>query len=96
MFIISKKNFLISRKGQEPYPIKKDFVGEIPEEIADHWLIRAAVLDGSIATPQGKKDKDLEAADVKAGEKAAEADIRPDAKPDQNPKQKEKGEKDRK
>lgn len=82
MFIISKRNFLIPRAGQEPYQIKKDFVGEIPEGIASHWLIKAAIEDGTIATPQGTKDAALEAADALAASKEAESDIRPDAQRD--------------
>lgn len=79
MFIISKRNFLIPRAGQEPYQIKKDFVGEIPEGIASHWLIKAAIEDGTIATPQGTKDAALEAADALAADKESKSDIRPDA-----------------
>ena len=74
MFIIAKRNFLIPREGQEPYKIKKDFVGEIPEGIASHWLIKAAMEDGTIAA--------LEEADTLASRKEAESDIRPDAQGD--------------
>ena len=63
MFIISKRNLMIQRPGENPYIIRKDYVGEIPEDIASHWLVRAAINDGTIATPQGKKDVDLENAD---------------------------------
>ncbi|MCI8661439.1 MAG: hypothetical protein HFG54_14545 [Lachnospiraceae bacterium] len=80
MFIISKKNLRINSPGREPYVIRKDYVGEIPEDIASHWLVKAAIADGTIATPHGKKDVDLEKADQEASEKAREADIRPDAK----------------
>lgn len=82
MFIIAKRNFLIPREGQEPYKIKKDFVGEIPEGIASHWLIKAAMEDGTIAAPQNKKDAALEEADTLASRKEAESDIRPDAQGD--------------
>lgn len=82
MFIISKRNLRINRPGREPYVIRKDYVGEIPEDIASHWLVKAAIGDGTIATPRGKKDVDLEKADQEASEKAREADIRPDAKGD--------------
>lgn len=79
MFIIAKRNFLIQISGREPYRIKKDYIGEIPEDVAAHWLVRAAIADGTIATPQGGKDKALEQADREAAEKEAESDIRPDA-----------------
>ena len=42
-------------------------------------LVRAAIADGTIATPQEGKDKALEQADREAAEKEAESDIRPDA-----------------
>lgn len=80
MFIISKRNIKIQKPGREPYVIQKDYVGEIPEDIASHWLVKAAIADGTIATPQGKKDRDLEEADQEAARKAKETDIRPDAK----------------
>ncbi len=80
MFIISKRNLMIQRPGENPYIIRKDYVGEIPEDIASHWLVRAAINDGTIATPQGKKDADLENADQEAAKKAEQSDIRPDAK----------------
>ena len=57
MFIIAKRNFLIQISGREPYRIKKDYIGEIPEDVAAHWLVRAAIADGTIATPQGEKIK---------------------------------------
>ena len=70
MFIISKNRFLIPRDGADPYVIPKD--------VAGHWLIAAAIESGMIATPQGRKDKQLETADEAAAEKAERADIRPD------------------
>lgn len=82
MFILSKNKFLIPRENSDSYVIPKDYIGEIPEDIADHWLIQAAVQSGMIATPQGSKDKQLEAADEAAADKVDTADIRPDAKED--------------
>lgn len=79
MFIISKRNFLIQIPGRAPYRIPKDYIGEIPDDIAAHWMIQDAIRSGMISTPVGKKDNQLEAADEVAEEKAAAADIRPDA-----------------
>ena len=79
MFIISKRNFLIQRPGAEPYRIKKDFVGEIPDAVASHWLVRAAIASGTIATPQGTKDAELRESSAQAEELESEADQRPDA-----------------
>ena len=76
MFIISKRNFLIQIPGRAPYRIPKDYIGEIPDDIAAHWMVQAAICSGMISTPVGKKDNQLEAADE---EKAAATDIRPDA-----------------
>ncbi len=92
MFIISKRNLMIQRPGANPYIIRKDYVGEIPEDIASHWLVKAAINDGTIATPQGKKDVDLENADQEAAKKAGQTDIRPDAKNDRKQADKEEKE----
>lgn len=83
MFIISKNRFLIPRKGREPYVIPKDYIGEIPGDVAGHWLVRNAIESGMIATPKGSRDKQLETADEVAADKAEKADIRPDAKVDE-------------
>lgn len=79
MFIISKRNFVVQRQRKDPYLIRKDFVGEIPDDVAGHWLVQAAIADGAIATPHGRKDTELEESDQEAAKKAAESDIRPDA-----------------
>lgn len=77
MFISSKKCFEIHEGGQK-LVIPRNFIGEIPEWAAGHWLVQAAIRDGSIATPDSTADLALEAADQKAGEKAEEYDLRPD------------------
>ena len=77
MFINSKKCFEI-REGDRKLVIARDFIGNIPDWAARHWLVQAAIQDGSIATPDNAADKELEAADTVAGEKAEEYDIRPE------------------
>lgn len=79
MFIVSKRNFLIQIPGREAYKIPKDYIGAIPDHIANHWMVQAAIQSGLISTPEGKDDKQLEAADAVAEEKAEAEDIRPDA-----------------
>lgn len=79
MFIISKKNFKVRRADGSPYLIRKDFIGEIPEDVANSTLIQSAIQSGSIATPSGHKDKELREADTAAKEAFCESDIRPDA-----------------
>lgn len=75
MFINSKKNFEI-REGEQKLVIPRDFIGEIPDWAAKHWLVQAAIRDGSIAAPQGTADKALEQADKTARKKADAADKR--------------------
>lgn len=75
MFINSKKNFEIC-EGEKKFLIPRDFIGEVPAWVAKHWLVLAAIKDGSIATPKGKKDKALEQADGEAEVKADAADKR--------------------
>lgn len=57
MFIVSKKKFAIPYSGGV-FTITKDYVGEVPDEVADHWLIQAAIEGGSIAAT-GKKDSEI-------------------------------------
>lgn len=75
MFINSKKNFEI-REGEQKLVIPRKFIGEIPDWAAKHWLVQAAIKDGSIATPQNTADKSLEQADKTAKKKADTADKR--------------------
>ncbi|GLB31001.1 hypothetical protein LAD12857_29240 [Lacrimispora amygdalina] len=75
MFINSKKNFEIC-EGEKKFLIPRNYIGEVPAWVAKHWLLLAAIKDGSIATPKGKKDKVLEQADKEAETKAAAADKR--------------------
>ena len=65
MFINSKINLLV-RDGKEEYKIKKDFIGDIPEWVANSWLVKMAIKSGDVVTPKAKTDKVLEQADEKA------------------------------
>lgn len=76
MFINSKKCFEI-REGGRKLAIPRNYIGNIPDWAAGHWLVQAAIRDGSIATPENTADRALEAADAEAGEKSEEYDIRP-------------------
>lgn len=78
MFIVSKRNYQVRRADGSSFFIAKDFIGNIPEDVAQSNLVRRAIRGGMIAVPEGTKDKQLEQADREAGEKAAENDIRPD------------------
>ena len=80
MFIVSKANFMIKRGDGTSYQILKDYIGEIPEDVAGHWLVKAAIKSGMISTPSGHSDRQMEQADARAEHSAASADIRPDAK----------------
>ena len=79
MFILSTKTFLVPRVDKTMYTIPKDFVGEIPDDVGETWLVQAAIKSGWISTPAGRSDGDLRASDAKAGEISAEYDKRPDA-----------------
>lgn len=60
MFIVSKKKFAIPYSGGV-FAIPKDYVGQVPDEVASHWLVQAAIEGGSIATT-GTKDSEIAAA----------------------------------
>lgn len=78
MFIISKRNFLVRRADGSPYRIKKDYIGEIPQDVFESSLIQGAIRGGLVATPETHRDKELYKADAEAAVKADAADIRPD------------------
>lgn len=80
MFIISKRNFMVRRADGSPYFIKRDYVGEIPQDVYESALIQGAMKSGLVAAPASLRDKELYKADAESEEKAAVADIRPDAK----------------
>lgn len=78
MFIISKRNYSVKREDGTSYLIQKDYIGEIPEDVAKSNLVQRAICGGMISTPKGKKDKQMAQADKAAHQKAKEHDIRPD------------------
>lgn len=79
MFIISKRNYRVRRADGSFYTIKKDFIGAIPEDVAESNLVQRAIRGGMICVPQGTGDLQLEEAGEEAAKKAAENDVRPDA-----------------
>lgn len=79
MFIVAKRNYLVRRADGSFYQIKKDYIGEIPEDVAKSDLVQRAILGGNIAVPDSMRDKALYQADDAAAERSVEYDIRPDA-----------------
>ena len=79
MFIVSKRNFKLRLADGSVYRIAKDFIGEIPFEVAAHPLVQNAIDSGWITAPASHTDNDLYRADAIAERKAAESDLRPDA-----------------
>ena len=90
MFILSKRNFKVRRADGSSFLIKKDFIGDIPEDVFNSRFIQKAIKGGLVAAPESHKDKALYEADVEAADRADAVDIRPDAK------NKEKAEEDKK
>lgn len=80
MFIVSKRNFKVRRADGTSYLVKKDYVGDIPQDVFDSRLVQKAVAGGLIYAPETTRDKDLYKAQDTADEKEQAADIRPDAK----------------
>ena len=79
MFIMSKHNYMVRRADGSSFSIGKNFVGDIPKDVANSNLVRRAIRGGGIVAPEGKKDKQLERADASGNKKAAQNDKRPDA-----------------
>lgn len=69
MFIVSTKRFKIRRADGSPFLIEKGFVGNIPDDVANEWLIQAAIKEGSISTPD-KSDRAIDKAITKSETKA--------------------------
>ncbi len=67
MFVNCKKNLDIREKDRKLL-IPQGYIGEIPEWAASHWLVKAAIKDGVIVTPENKSDTALEKADQEAAE----------------------------
>lgn len=80
MFIVSKRNFLVRRADCSSYFIRKDFVGEIPQDVYQSGLVQGAIQGGLIAVSDNSEDKILQDAEEKAAKVEAAKDIRPDAK----------------
>ena len=78
MFIVSKRNFMVRRADGSSYRIAKDFIGEIPEDVAQSVLVQQAICGGLISTPEGKTDGQLEASDRKAEKRSVKKDKRTD------------------
>ena len=78
MFILSKRNFLVTRKDGSQYRIAKDFVGEIPEDVGQSWLVQQAIKGGWVATPEKASDAVLERSSEEADKISADFDKRPD------------------
>ena len=72
MFIMSKHNYMVRRADGSSFSIGKNFVGDIPKDVANSNLVRRAIRGGGIVAPEGKKDKQLERADASGNKKAAQ------------------------
>ena len=72
MFIVSKKAYYVRLKNGQKYRIPNGFIGEIPDEVAKDPIIGLAIKDGSIQTPESKKDNVIDKASEKAEKKVLE------------------------
>ena len=60
MFIVSKRNILLpSPDGTQVVPVRKDFIGEIPDWAAQTPYIESLVKDGKIGVPSSSKDQQV-------------------------------------
>lgn len=80
MFIISKRNFKVRRADGSSYLVKKDFIGDVPEDIYNSCIIQGAIKGGLVATADSYRDKAIDKAVDIAAKKEKAADKRPDAK----------------
>ena len=61
-FIMSRNPMAVTMPDGSVYRIPKDFVGDIPQAVFDHWYVQASIKTGDIVVPDGKKDVQIEAA----------------------------------
>lgn len=78
MFVVSKRNFKF-RTPSGDFALAKDYMGEVPDSLAEHKLFQAAVRSGWIVTPGSHADAEIYKADDVAKKLEQAADIRPDA-----------------
>lgn len=62
MFISSKKNFLVRLDDGSTYRIRRDYIGNIPDKVAESYLVQMAIKGGDIVTPESHSDKAIETA----------------------------------
>ena len=79
-FIISKRNFLVRRADGSSYLVKKDFMGDVPEDVFNSGIIQGAIKGGHVATAETHRDKSIDKAVETAAKKEKAVDKRPDAK----------------
>lgn len=67
MFIYSNRNVILrSQDGAQSYPVRRGFVGDIPDWATETAYFQALVADGKISVPASHQDKDTQdAADSK-------------------------------
>lgn len=72
-FINSKVKLAVRLSDGRIYSIPKDFLGDVPDEVAKSWLVQAAIRSGHIIAPEAKTDKAIEKAaeEVKKPKKKA-------------------------
>lgn len=80
MFIVSKRNYSVRRADGSSFLIEKDFIGNIPDDVARSGLVMRALKAGMIFCPPGTRDRQMEQAGAEAEKKAAQNDKRQDAK----------------
>ena len=76
MFIVAKRNYLVRRADGSFYRIEKDYIGEIPEDVAESELVQRAIVGGNIAVPGGIRDRELYKADDAAAEEDAKESVK--------------------
>lgn len=68
-FINSKVKLAVRLADDRIYTIPRDFIGDIPDEVAKSWLVQAAVKSGHVIVPDAKTDAAIAAAEEKKATK---------------------------
>lgn len=63
MFVVAKSNIILpSADGRRTFPLRRGFMGEVPDWAASTPYFAALVADGKIGVPESKKERDVTAA----------------------------------
>lgn len=84
MFVVSRRNIILSGPNGERFRMPKDYMGPIPTWAEDSAYLKALVADGKVIVSESGTDKDFAKKEKKSKKVKA-----PDKEPESEPKEEE-------